>query len=222
MADNTKRHVFNTGTLMIFIGLILIISAIGLILHNHSESKQAGEASEQAFETILERMTSETETFTYISPKKSEIEPPETSSASSKTKEIEEDQSVPVTVINNYYYMGILEIPSLGLQLPIMYEWGYDNLTVSVCRYTGSLYSNDLVICGHNYSSHFGGLSSLGPGSDIYITTLDSEVFHYVVDTIEVIEPTQVESMVNSSYDLSLFTCTLSGQARCTVRCIRD
>lgn len=38
---------------------------------------------------------------------------------------------------------------------------------------------------------------------------------------IEEIEPTNVESMTISDFDLTLFTCTYGGNARFTVRCSR-
>ena len=45
-------------------------------------------------------------------------------------------------------YIGIIEIPALNLELPIMSEFTYDKLKIAPCRYFGSIRTNDLVICG--------------------------------------------------------------------------
>lgn len=50
-------------------------------------------------------------------------------------------------------------------------------------------------------------------------TSSQGNLFQYRVALIEKILPTDVEKMIDSEYDLSLFTCTLGGQTRVTVRC---
>ena len=57
--------------------------------------------------------------------------------------------------IQGYDYIAVLYIPVLELELPVMDQWDYTRLTVAPCRYTGSIYSNDLVIAGHAYEPHF-------------------------------------------------------------------
>ena len=80
---------------------------------------------------------------------------------------------------------------------------------------------NDLVICAHNYSQHFGRLKDLEIGSEVLLVDMEGNLFQYRVALIETIMPTDVEKMTDSEYDLSLFTCTLGGQTRVTVRCLR-
>lgn len=218
MSIKKKQRHSPFGRFLILLGIILLVAAAGLILYNRWDSKRAGASSAQVLDTLTAKLTTDTQTETSTDNEKIESEKSESSKI--KSEEIESD-GTPVTSIDNHAYMGIIEIPSIGIQLPIMYDWSYDNLSISVCRYTGSVYSDNLVICGHNYSSHFGGLSALAPGTDVYITTIDSQVFHYIVETTEVIEPTHVDTMIDSGYDLTLFTCTLSGQARVTVRCTK-
>ena len=38
---------------------------------------------------------------------------------------------------------------------------------------------------------------------------------------VETLESTAVEDMVSEEWDLTLFTCDLSGESRITVRCLR-
>ncbi|MBO5575498.1 MAG: hypothetical protein IKH90_08615 [Ruminococcus sp.] len=48
---------------------------------------------------------------------------------------------------------------------------------------------------------------------------MDYETFKYRVEDDEMLKPAQVTDMVQSHYDLSLYTCSHSGNERFTVRC---
>ena len=74
-------------------------------------------------------------------------------------------------------------------------------------------------VCGHNYRRHFGPLKSLAPGDRVTFTDADGNLFAYDVAEIQVLKPTAIGDMVSEEWDLSLFTCTLGGQTRLTVRC---
>lgn len=54
---------------------------------------------------------------------------------------------------------------------------------------------------------------------------MEGRVWRYQVGWIEVLEPESVEEMVvpkaKADWDLTLFTCTIGGQTRRVVRCIR-
>jgi sortase A len=92
----------------------------------------------------------------------------------------------------------------------------------SPCRYVGSVYTNDLIICAHNYSSHFGRLKELKQGDEIILVDMNGEIYTYHVELTEEIHRYNVEDMICSGYDLTLFTCTLDAVSRVTVRCTRD
>lgn len=118
-------------------------------------------------------------------------------------------------------YIGILRIPSLNLELPVISDWSYLNLKIAPCRYCGSAYLDNMSIAAHNYNSHFGLLKNLSEGDEILFTDMDGNRFNYEVVLIETPAPVVIDEIVDSGYDLSLFTCNLSGQARVTVRCNR-
>lgn len=92
-------------------------------------------------------------------------------------------------------------------------------MKVSPCRYEGSVYLNNMVICGHNYNTHFGTLKDLEKGDLLTFTDMDGNVFWYQVMVIEILQPTAVEEMVSGDWDLTLFTCTTGGATRVTIRC---
>ena len=49
----------------------------------------------------------------------------------------------------------------------------------------------------------------------------DGHIYRYEVVQQETLEKTDVDAMLDSPYDLTLFTCTPGGQLRIAVRCLR-
>ena len=128
---------------------------------------------------------------------------------------------MPETLIGGKAYIGTLEIPKLDLRLPVMSDWDYPSLKIAPCRYYGSAYSGDLVISAHNYESHFGLLKQLMPGDTVRFTDVNGNLFAYSVANQELLQLDQVEAMRESGYELTLFTCTVGGASRVTVRCVQ-
>lgn len=129
---------------------------------------------------------------------------------------------MPVREIDGQEYIGVLSVPSLGLDLPVLSEWSYPKLKIAPCRYHGSAYTHDLIIAGHNYRKHFSPIKSLEPGERIVFTDVEGNQFFYQVDTVEILRKTAVEEMEAGEWDLTLFTCTYGGQTRFTLRCVRE
>ena len=115
--------------------------------------------------------------------------------------------------------IGILEIPALDLELPVISSWSYSSLRLAPCRYSGSACKGDLVIAAHNYQSHFGGLRTLPEGSEVFFTDAVGNRFSYYVAVTEALTPWSVDDMTSGEWPLTLFTCTLDSQNRVTVRC---
>ena len=112
------------------------------------------------------------------------------------------------------------------ISLPIIDYWTEDLLKLAPCRYAGSYYKNNLVICAHSYVNFFRPLRWISMGTDVYFTTVTGEVCHYIVTNSEIVNPDEQDRMIgadadNIDWDLTLFTCTADLQARCTVRCQR-
>lgn len=128
---------------------------------------------------------------------------------------------MPVITIDGIDYVGKITCPELGLNLPVISECSYPNLRIAPCRYSGSAYLDNMVIAGHNYSSLFGSLKNLSAGDKIIFTDADGNEFIYEVVETEVFIPVEVEEMLAGDWDLTLFTCTVGGRTRFTVRCER-
>lgn len=120
-------------------------------------------------------------------------------------------------LIDGYNYIGIIEIPSINLKLPVISTFDYDRLKIAPCIYYGSIETNDLVICGHSYLAHFGNLYKLQP-KDIIIINDFHKQYIYEVEAIEILEATDINNMLDSQFDLTLYTCTKDSLRRVTIR----
>lgn len=206
------------GIVCVSLGAVLIISALLLFLYNQWEDDQAGKESENLLanvQSVISERTEETE------PKET-TQPIETIDTTVPT-EPTETQSPEMTVIelDGYGYIGFLTIPSLEIELPVMSEWDYARLKLAPCRQSGSSKTDDLVIAAHNYKRHFGNLSQLSIGSLIYFTDMDGNVNTYAVAKMDTLDPEAVDVVLNSEFDLVLYTCTYGGKNRVTVFCDR-
>ena len=84
-----------------------------------------------------------------------------------------------------------------------------------------------MVVCAHNYAKHFSPIKWLTEGAQVYFTDMDGMRWTYEVSYVENLQPTQIEEMTEKTeesdeWDLTLFTCTTGGSARCAVRCGAD
>ncbi len=183
-----------TGYIYIAIGALLIIAAAVLIKNNFDESSKAGEASDELLSGVIEQMPDTVLSEVPSGP-------------------------MPVVDVDGRSFVGTVEIPSLGLLLPIQDEWGKENARVSICRYKGSVYDNDLIVCGHNYVEHFGTLPDLEMGAEVIVTDMNGRSFYFQVSNIETLGAYDTEEMEAGEWDFTMFTCTIGGANRVTVRC---
>ena len=124
-------------------------------------------------------------------------------------------------VINDLEYIGYIVIPSLDLNLPVSKNFSYSSLKKTPALYYGSVKNNNLVICGHSYKSHFGYLYKLKKGDEIIFIDVNNNKYTYKVELVEELESTDIKKMIESDFDLTLYTCTKDGLRRVTVRCNR-
>ena len=203
------------GNWFIRTGLLLLTAALFLAAYNTWDGIRADRSAQSANEKIQQAIL---EVAASGEPMQEEAGFPEAEEAGEEGP----GDEMPSIDLDGDLYIGVLEIPSLGLSLPIMAECDYTKLRTAPCRYSGSYYTDDLVIAGHNYPKHFSPIKWIEPGSDVFFTTARGEVLAYTVDWVETMRPTEIEKMISAGdWDLTLFTCTTGGNARCAVRCVR-
>lgn len=194
------------GRFLIRLGLLLIAAALCFIIYNLYEEHRAQELSGQALDALQEYIPGSDQN----------------NDTSMPDYMLNPDMEMPTQTIDGIDYIGVLEIPSLNLELPVISQWSYPNLRIAPCRYSGSAYSGGLVIAAHNYDSHFGRLKTLQTDDEVIFTDIDGNTFTYKVAVMEILEPLATEEMKSEEWDLSLFTCTIGGRSRVTVRCVLD
>ena len=183
-----------SGVILISLGAVLILAALLLFLYNRSEDRRAGQEAESLLEDVRSTM------------------------AANADPEPQEEPAEEIT----YDYAGVIAIPDLSLELPVIDQWNYARLKVAPCRQSGAAADGDLVIAAHNYKSHFGYLDRLEPGASVIFTDMEGTVYRYAVEEIRQLAPEDAEdvsSVFSSEYPLVLYTCTPGGKARVAVFC---
>jgi len=194
--STAKRKTIKSGVILMTLGLLFIAAAGGLFAFNRIIDKKAGETANIIYESVIEN---ENKDSFRINP-----------------------DSERVAVVDGVEYIGVISIPSYNITLPVQSDWSLDKLRNSPCRYSGSINNGSLIICAHNYQSHFGKLKYVQVGEKIRFTDMMGITYTYAVSEIELINGNDAEEMKqNDGWDLTLFTCNYSGRQRITLRCVR-
>lgn len=199
-------------------GLLLLAAALSLTAYNLWSDAEAGKTADAVVGQLAAQVEEEGDAAGVGVP----TERPSAAQAEETSIPdyiLNPEMAMPEVEIDGLSYIGVLRIPTLSLELPVVSEWSYPALKISPCRYVGSVYQNNMVIAAHNYTSHFGQLKTLSPGDEVTFTDVDGNVFRYRVVELETLSPYAIEEMTSGDWDLTLFTCTIGGQTRVTVRC---
>lgn len=134
------------------------------------------------------------------------------------------------TIVNGKQYemIGTLNIPSLGIEYPILPETSTQLLKVSLNKFWGANPNEvgNMVIVGHNYKNNnfFGNLSKINIGEIIKITDLTGKTLDYKVYATDIVDPTDTRctsQLTNGHTEITLVTCYYeNGNAHATKRFI--
>lgn len=194
------------GLLLMTVGMLAAVSGLALGGYNLWDNQRAGVEADTVLKAIVlhrESVAPTAESYLDVLP----------------DPQPDPSREMPVLEVDGKRYIGTISIPAVDIELPVQESWSLLLLKTAPCRYMGSVYQGDLILCAHNYAAHFGRLKNLQPGDGVTFTDVDGNEFHYIVAQMESIAGTAVEEMESGEWDLTLFTCTLDGQARVTVRC---
>ena len=192
-----------------WIGKVCLLSALLLHLYNIYDNMNQDQSQKQILEQYIQKNNHQQDTSFIQIPDyqlNPEMEMPEVS----------------LPGLEEAGCIGILEIPSINIKLPVLSTWSYSLLKKAPCRYTGSIYLDNMVIAAHNSDAHFKKISNLQEGDIVTFTDAVGNVFTYTVAGIELLQPDEVENMTNGQWPLTLFTCTYGGASRVTVRCEKN
>lgn len=192
----TKR-----GTAAMVFGALLILGAIALSVYNLNQEKRAGESVDSVL-SAMEKTTLKVSAPANPLP--------------------EAGGKMDTVTIDGRDYIGVLALPAIGIQLPVLSEWNYPLLKISPCRYAGTVSQGAFVIAAHNYTRHFGKLGNMTEGDRVTFTDVNGGVYSYTIERVITLQKTQIEEMLSTDWDLTLFTCDYRGRLRIAVRCELD
>jgi sortase A len=224
------------GCFFSVIGVLFLIASILLYIYNMWDTNRADETAAAALEILVSNNSrisakeevSETGTVPEKEGTHDQNLTEETQNSGGSGEEaaipdyqLNPDMDMPMQEANGQQYIGVIDIEGISVTLPVISDWDYQKLKLAPCRYSGSAYQPGFVIMAHNYAGHFGKLDTLSYGSRVTFTDVDGNIFEYEVADIEILKRTDVEDMKSDAWDLTLFTCTVGGSSRVTVRCVR-
>lgn len=103
------RFLSRRGMKAMTIGLILIIAALCLTMYNYIDSYRAARAANELANELASQITGDGSQYYLVDP----------------------DIEMPTIDIGDRDCVGYVEIPALGLSLPVLSEWSYPNLKVA-------------------------------------------------------------------------------------------
>lgn len=186
--------------LFVIVGIMLIGASLVLVVCNRYTDYLGEQNSHKVLVTLKKEITSD---------------------SSEKNPENEKENKGEITkTIDSKKYIGIISVPKINLELPVLKDLNYDNLKVAPCRYFGSCEKNNLIIAAHNYTAFFDKIDTLNSGDTIKFTDVNGVVHNYQVTNTELISGSDSSAMKKNEeqWDITLFTCTWSGWSRVTVR----
>lgn len=188
-----KKRVWTVVTVL---GILFLVGAAGLTLWNFNTDQAAAEESRSLLTELAEAIP--------------EVE---------AQPVFPMENGMPVVEVEGQNYMGAINFPDLDRELPVLASYELEKLKTAPAVYHGTPQTGDLVICAHNYRSHFGPLQRLPIGAQVLLKAVDGNLYEYQVAATEVVSPFAVADVTSGEWDLTLFTCTLGGRTRYVVRC---
>ncbi len=126
----------------------------------------------------------------------------------SKVKNQEEIKPI---IVDDLKYVGVLEIPSINLKLPVLDSCTKENLNKGICLYQQA---DTIIIGGHNSRNFFNKIYKLEPGDKAYYYNTNSIKREFKMVNSEKIKENEIEKLTNNKYSMILFTCTFDNRGR--------
>lgn len=131
-----------------------------------------------------------------------------------------------ISVRNRFHDLpaiGLILVPDIDLELPILYGLDADNLAVGAgtMRPTQQMGKGNYALAGHytqSPTSLFGPLHEIETGMHVYVTDL-TDTYEYVVTSLETVPPTRIDVLDDTTEaTITLVTCTFDATERLIVK----
>lgn len=135
-----------------------------------------------------------------------------------------EKTTEPIKFDNNSV-IGIINIPKIELEYPILDTTTKENMRTSITRFSGGNVNEigNLALAGHNNydGTMFGRNDELVSGDKIYLTDLQKNTVEYEINSIFVTDPNDVsilETKEEETREVTLITCENGNKARLIIK----
>lgn len=135
--------------------------------------------------------------------------------------EVPDEQKLTASDETVYYTIGVINIPSINVNYPILSTYTDELLKIAPCRFHGPNPNEvgNLCIAGHNYknSKFFSKVPNLQLGDKIEITDLSGRMLTYTVYDKFIVNPDELEctsQLTNGNKEITLITCTNDNKQR--------
>ena len=170
-------------TALTCVGIVLILSAVGLLVFSKISISRAHDNAQK----IVSEMYS-------LMPEVTDGAPDERA-----------NPSMPMLQLDGKNFVGIIEVPQFGTRLPIYGKWERSQVTKYPCRYTGSVYSDVLVIGGSDNEGQLDFVKEISNDDSVYITDTTGIRYKYTVYDINRTKDVSAEYLTKSDARLVLF-----------------
>ena len=213
MHETNEKNIISIPLFMIILFVmiitILVLSVKAICFSNNSESEEnvipAKIEEEKEIEIEEEKDIEEINTQE-IESEEEQKEVPAQSTEKVKSYTASNGQT--------YDSIGILNIPSLNIQYPILSSTSEQTLKVALTKYWGENPNEvgNLCTSGHNYknSKFFGKLQNIKNGDIIQITDLNGQTLDYKVYDTKIVDPSDTSctsQLTNGNIEITLITC---------------
>ena len=219
-----KRKVYKV---QFFLSVFLICLLFSYYIYAEYDRNKSEEVSQE----LLVQMTTNNQDRTIKPPEEYDVIRVVLKSETEVKEEIEEaveeEQSTYIASNGEEYTIdATLNIPTLGINYPVLSETSDELLEISLNKYWGPKPNEvgNYCIVGHNYRNDkmFGKLSSIKNGDIVELTDLKGRTIKYKVYNQYIVIPTDTRcttQITNGKKELTLITCTNSGKERLVVKC---
>lgn len=127
--------------------------------------------------------------------------------------------------IDGYKVIGIIKIPKINLEYPILETTTVETLNLSITKFLGKEINEigNVTLAGHNNLSGvmFGKIKKLKVGDVIELTDIQNVTLKYEIFKTYIIDPNDISCILpeqEGTREITLITCTTGGKNRYIVK----
>ncbi len=124
--------------------------------------------------------------------------------------------------ISKESFIGIIEAPAYGTALPVCAEWDSSQVSKYPCRYTGSIYSDMLIIGGSDNEGQLDFIDEISNYDEVTFTDVSGMRYTYTVTDIRKTKDVTTENLTSKDADLVLFARNTYSLDYTVIRCKLD